>query len=139
MTFRAENAMRAVTVVLAGLWAVALAGCTGTAAPAPAPGRINHIVFFTLEDGADRNELILDSLELGRIPGVVSCYAGSHIDTGRDTVLADYDVGFFVAFDSEADYAAYVRHPDHEALVAKWRPRLEELRVYDVLDVRADQ
>lgn len=138
--------MRGVIILLAGLWAAALPGCVRTTtldpAPAAAPGRINHVVFFTLEEGADeadRNELILDSLELGRIPGVVACYAGTHIDTGRDTVLSDYDVGFFVAFDSEEDYAAYLRHPDHEALVAKWRPRLAELRVYDVLDVRAGQ
>lgn len=103
---------------------------------APAPGRINHVVFFELEDPADAESLIAEALKLGAIPGVISCSAGRHIDTGRDTVRRDYDVGFFVAFDSEQAYAAYVSHPDHVALVEKWRPRLRALRVYDILDER---
>lgn len=103
---------------------------------ARAPGRINHVVFFDLKDPADADALIAESLKLGAIPGVTSCYAGRHIDTGRDTVRQDYDVGFFVAFDSEEAYASYVAHPDHVALVERWRPRLTALRVYDVLDER---
>lgn len=105
---------------------------------APAPGRINHVVFFELDDPSDAPALIAEALELGQIPGVTSCYAGRHIDTGRDTVRQDYDVGFFVAFNSEEAYASYVSHPDHVALVEKWRPRLRAggLRVYDVLDER---
>ena len=35
---------------------------------------------------------------------------------------------------SEAEYAAYVAHADHQALVAKWQPRCEWIRVLDVLD-----
>lgn len=104
---------------------------------APAPGRINHVVFFELEDPADADTLIAESLKLGEIPGVTACYAGRRLDTGRDTVRQDYDVGFFVAFDSEEAYASYVAHPDHVALVEKWGPRLRALRVYDVLDERS--
>lgn len=132
------------------LGAVAAGGCAGgggatddpprrAANPphlAPAPGLINHVVFFELQDPADAEALIEESLKLGTIPGVAACYAGRHIDTGRSTVLTDYDVGFFVAFDSEAAYAAYVSHPDHVALVEKWRPKLRALRVYDILDER---
>lgn len=121
---------------LAGL-VVALGGCAGAGGDvAPAPGRINHVVFFKLTDPGQADKLIADSLQLGAIPGVTACYAGEHIETGRATVTSDYDVGFFVAFDSEADYAGYVAHPDHIALVEKWRPQLESLRTYDILDVR---
>jgi hypothetical protein len=121
-------------VVVAG--AAATGGCAPRGDVAPAPGRINHVVFFELEDPTEAEALIADSLRLGAIPGVTACYAGRHVDTGRTTVLQDYDVGFFVAFDSEEDYASYVRRPEHVALIEKWRPRLRALRVYDILDER---
>lgn len=131
-------AAAAVGAALGGLGA--LGGCAGgagrSADVALAPGLINHVVFFELEDPADAEALIEESLRLGALPGVTACYAGRHIDTGRSTVLTDYDVGFFVAFDSEEAYAQYVAHPDHVALVEKWRPRLRALRVHDVLDER---
>lgn len=121
------------------------AGCTTTRTihcptidPAPkAPGSINHVVFFDLQDPTDADELIEECYDLFSIPGVTSGYAGKHYDIGRDSVLRDYDVGFFVAFDSEADYRAYVEHPAHVALVEKWQPRWDAIRVYDVGDTRS--
>lgn len=99
------------------------------------PARINHVVFFKLKNSADAAELIADcDAKLASIPGVVSYYAGRHIDTGRATVDANYDVGFFVGFMTAAEYAGYVQHPDHIAAVEKWRPRWEWIRIYDVLD-----
>lgn len=97
---------------------------------------INHFVEFKLIDPEDADELIADCDQyLARIPGVVSYFAGKPHDTGRgDRVYSDYHVGFFVGFDSDTDYAVYVEHPDHIAVVQKWRPRLERLRVYDVWD-----
>lgn len=103
---------------------------------APAPGMINHVVFFDLTDPDESDELISDCYNLLEIPGAVSGYAGTHYDIGRDSILCDYDVGFFVAFDSEADYRAYIEHPAHVALVEKWRPRWDSIRVYDVGDDR---
>lgn len=101
---------------------------------APAPGMINHVVFFDLQDPRESEELIDDCYQLLQIPGAVSGYAGTHYDIGRDSVLRDYDVGFFVAFDSEADYRAYVEHPEHLRLVEKWKPRWDSIRVYDIGD-----
>jgi len=95
---------------------------------------INHVVFFDLKDPGESDELIRDCYHLLEIPGATSGYAGTHYGIGRDSVLHDYDVGFFVAFDSEADYRAYIEHPAHVALVEKWRPRWESIRVYDVGD-----
>jgi len=108
--------------------------CGGRTVP-PRPARINHVVFFRLQNPADANELIADcDRMLATIPGVTSYYAGKHIDTGRTTVDANYDVGFFVGFETEADYAAYVAHPNHVAAVNKWKTRWEWIRVHDVLD-----
>ena len=121
-----------------------IAGCASTS-PAgdqvsrsgPArPARINHLAFFKLKNPADAAELVADcDAKLARIPGVVSYFAGRHLDTGRgERVDGNYDVGFYVGFMSEDDLASYVKHPNHVALVGKWRPRWEWIRVHDVLD-----
>jgi len=108
------------------------AGCASTP---PRPARINHVVFFTLANPADADALIRECDErLATIPGITSYYCGPPLDTGRETVLADYDVGFYVGFDSLDDYENYIEHPQHQAMVADWRPRLESLHVRDVVD-----
>ncbi|HRP62922.1 MAG TPA: Dabb family protein [Phycisphaerales bacterium] len=121
------------------LFALACSGCAATASSqtgAPArPAAINHFVAFKLVNPADADELIADcDAHLRTIPGVVSYFAGRHHETGRASVYREYDVGFFVGFNSDEDYAVYVDHPNHVYVVQKWRPRLEWLRVYDVWD-----
>jgi len=107
----------------------------GCASQAPRPAVINHVVFVELQDPADRSELIADSdTSLAVIPGVVSYAAGPPLDTGRGTVLSDYDVGLYIGFDSTEAYSRYVEHPSHTAFVTRWRPRLRALRVYDFVD-----
>jgi hypothetical protein len=119
--------------------AALLTGCT-TPPPAAPPGptrpaRINHIVFFKLNDPADADEFIADcDAKLADIPGVVSYYAGRHLERGRTNVEGDYDVGLYLGFMSEADYDDYIAHTYHIAIVVKWKDRLEWLRVHDVLD-----
>lgn len=87
-------------------------------------------------NAADANELIADcDAQLGVIPGVRSYYAGRHLDTGRGARIdSDYDVGFYVGFATVEDYAAYVEHPNHKAMLAKWQPRWSWIRVIDVHD-----
>ncbi|HRQ72396.1 MAG TPA: Dabb family protein [Phycisphaerales bacterium] len=136
---------RIVTAVLAGTLAVGLTLAivpsraqpeSGPAARMPPrPAVINHVVFFKLKDSADAARLIDDcDRRLARIPGITSYFCGSHIDTGRPTVETEYDVAFYVGFDTLKDYAAYVDHPLHVAVVAEWRPRFEWIKVYDVHD-----
>lgn len=122
---------------LFGLFCVALfIPLIGCVSGAPRPAIISHIVFVDLQDPADVSELIADSdASLAHIPGVVSYAAGPPIDTGRQTVLKDYDVGLYIGFDSEAAYTGYVTHPEHTSFVARWKPRLTALRVYDFRDI----
>jgi hypothetical protein len=103
---------------------------------APRPAAINHLAFFKLNDPADAAELIADcDANLATIPGVVAYFCGRHIDTGRgERVDSNYDVGFYVGFMNEADYAAYVDHPRHKQMLVKWQPRWEWIRVQDVQD-----
>ena len=133
-----------------------LAGCAGTRSPAtgdpgvpppppptaagraPAlPAPILHAVFIRLKDPLDTAELSRDSLEAAaQIPSVAWALAGLHLETGRPTVVRDYDLCFTLGFTSRDDYEAYIAHPAHEALLAKWRDRIEWLRIYDAQDVR---
>ena len=96
---------------------------------------INHVVFFKLEDPKDSVELIRDCDEdLSTIPGVTSYYCGEHGEFGRQNVNSDYDVGFYVGFDSEEAYRAYLDDPAHIAVVQKWKPRWQWIQIYDVVD-----
>ncbi len=142
---------RLLAMLSAAVVTLATAGCATTrsggasVSDAPAmhgrdlpsrPALINHFVEFKLSDPAGADELIADcDRYLGRIPGVVSYFAGKPHDIGRgDRVYSDYHVGFFVGFDSDEDYRVYIDHPHHLMVVEKWRPRLERLRVFDVRD-----
>jgi hypothetical protein len=113
---------------------------TSTAAVISAPlARINHVVFFDLKDPADADRLIEDCRRLlGGIPGVTGLFCGRHFESGRESVLSDYDVGLYVGLDSPDAYAAYLTHPDHLSLVEAWGPRFESYRVYDIEDRRAE-
>lgn len=126
---------------LALLAGAALAGCAGgsdRAAP-PSPGHISHVVLFVLKDPADAPALVDDCRKLARVvPGVVTAASGPPFDSGRSTVDGGYDVGFVIGFDSTASLAGYATHPAHESLVAKWRPRVRSMRVFDVLDASVE-
>ena len=103
--------------------------------PAPRPASINHIVFFKLHHPELAAELIADCDEkLANIPGVASYFCGQHIDTGRDTVDDNYDIGVYIGFNSEADYKTYISHPQHVGLVEEWLPQLEWIQVRDIFD-----
>jgi hypothetical protein len=119
-------------VLLAALPFV-LGACASTGRPA----RISHHVFFDLDDPAEADALVADCHELlPTIPGVVSCAAGRHLDTGRASVDDAYDVGLYIGFETEADYPVYIDHPQHVELVDRWRSRFESVLVRDFLDER---
>ena len=86
---------------------VSLLGACAASPTGPArPARINHLAFFKLKNPADADELVRDcDRKLATIRGVVSYYAGKHLDVGRATVDGDYDVGLYLGFMTEADYA----------------------------------
>ena len=114
---------------------MSLGGCATAPERPSRPALIGHVVFVDLLDRGDYEEILEDSDEmLSTISGVVSYAAGAHIDTGRSTVLADYDLGLYIGFDSEDAYAEYVNHDQHIDFVSKWKPRLTGLRVYDIHD-----
>ncbi len=125
------------------LAAANLAGCrSGTecqtvslGSSAPRPARISHWVLIKLNDPADADAMIADADRLlSSIPGVTAYAAGKHIDTGRPTVVTDYDVALYIGFETTEGYATYVEHPRHVEAVNMWRDRMTWLRVWDMLD-----
>lgn len=121
----------AVVVLSSGL---CLGGCASSGPHRPAA--INHIVLFKLNDPAQADTLIDEcSSRLASIPGIVSVFAGRHVEIGRPGIEHDYDVGFYAGFNSVEDYAAYVNHPDHLAFADEWKPRLAWIRKYDISGV----
>jgi len=112
-----------------------LVSCTSPGRTPPRPAVINHVVFFKLNEGEDVELLQVEcDRDIASIPGVVSYWCGRHGDFGRSTVDGEYDLGLYVGFNSAPDYAAYVDHPNHVALVKKWKPRFEWIRVHDIVD-----
>lgn len=102
---------------------------------APRPAYISHVVLVELHDPEDSAAFISDCDRLLGSMRILSGYAcGPHYESGRETVLADYDVGLYVGFDSREAYETYVTHPDHVELVESWRDRIRRMRVYDIAD-----
>lgn len=117
--------MRWITVAAA----VTLTGCASSTSSNPAP--LQHVVLFDLKDPADADELMGDCARLLAIPGVRSVVTGPPVSIGRGNVIGDYDAGVLVQIESVAAYRGYLEHPEHEALVQKWRPRWDGVRIYD--------
>jgi len=112
-----------------------MAGCVNGQSAAFRPAKINHLVFFSLASPDDRVELIADCDEqLATIDGVVSYWCGEHGDFGRSIVDSNYDVGFYVGFNTRAKYEQYLKHPSHIAVVGKWKPRWNWIKIYDTVD-----
>jgi hypothetical protein len=123
---------------------VGLAGCGGHASPfqpepqpvavrsTVMPGRLQHVVLVEFTDKADLAAMKADSdAMLPTIPFVRGYACGTPVDTGRATVAKDYDLGIVVQFESVEDYQAYLAHPVHQQLVAKWRPRWRRSYIVD--------
>lgn len=121
-------------IIPVALFVVVLSGCSTVPRDPQRPANLNHLVFFKLLDPTLADELIADNERLlAGIPGVRSMFCGRHVDVGRESVDADYDVALYLGFETTEAYLAYVEHPDHQRLVQTWRPRIERLRVHDVL------
>jgi hypothetical protein len=118
-----------------------LQGCGGKG---PAPRRdakapltkditIRHLVYFTLENQKEMEELLLDNLEaMAVIPSVADYWCGPAYNTDRPTVVNDFDLVLFVGFKNEKAYRDYLEHPVHLELADKWKPRLTGMATHDV-------
>lgn len=135
MKIRYALVMFCVIVCMSGCWGYRAPGGKAIIPPAPRPALIGHIVFVTLNDPAHTDALRYDAdYMLGNIPSVSTYASGAHIETGRDTVLDDYDLVIYLGFESREALADYVDHSQHVEFLNKWKPEIEDLRVYDMRD-----
>lgn len=94
---------------------------------------IHHVVFLKFKEVADLEECMGDSDRMiGSIPSGRNYFCGVHVETGRDTIVSDYDCAIVIGFDNEAGYKEYLEHPNHVDFAKKWKPRLEWIRSYDI-------
>jgi len=113
--------------------------CHSGDSPPRQTAHINHIVFMKLKDPSQASLLMADCRSrLESIPSVRGAFTGQHGDFGRNGVDDEYDVGFFVSFDTREQYMAYLQHPEHLGLVEEWKPRFEWIRIHDVVDETAE-
>jgi hypothetical protein len=130
--------MRSRTVQAAALAAALGAGALLARAQAPpASAPVVHVVLFDLAADATPAEvqaLADDSRRLlPGIPGVEAVWTGPKAVDDRDAHVKDYDVALCVRLKSLADLKAYAAHPQHRALVDKWKARAT-WRIVDFFD-----
>ena len=114
-----------------------LSGCasSGNAAETKSSDQaaINHVVLITLASPSDSQALIEDCHRLlPPIESVRTWWVGVPVDTGREAVDDAYEVGLCVGFDDEEGLQAYLEDPLHLELVATWRPKVDQFRIFDV-------
>ena len=63
---------------------------------------------------------------------VETIWVGTPVDTGRDAVDGDYEVGLCVGFETMEGLQEYLQDPRHLELVALWKPRATGFRIFDV-------
>jgi hypothetical protein len=81
---------------------------------------IRHVVLFRWKPEATNEQKQLVAAELRRLPPLVASIQS--LEIGVDAGLNEGNADFAVTadFDDEAGYRAYVDHPAHRAVVAKY-------------------
>lgn len=121
-------------VLLAALFAAPLAGCSSTpSGPGAGTSKLNHVVLISLENASDAEACAADCRTMLRaIESVETLWVGTPVDTGREMVDDEYEVGLCVGFESLEDLQAYLVAPSHVQLVESWGPRATRFRIFDV-------
>ena len=93
---------------------------------------LRHVVLIKLNDPSDLAACQADARRrIAATKLARAVFVGTPVDIGRTTVDGNYDLALDMAFDSVADYRAYLDHPEHQALVNDWKPKFREMRVFD--------
>lgn len=100
---------------------------------------LQHVVLVELDDPALAAEMTKDmSSAFSEIPQVRHWQVGPRVDLGRPGAPDWYTLGIVTQFDGVADYKAFLEHPRHKALAARWKPHWKRAEIYDFGPVAAD-
>jgi hypothetical protein len=113
-----------------------LPGCRGLPRGEVDPEqRIHHVVLCWLKEpgnSAQRRQLIEQTRQLRRIPGIRELRVGESIASERSIVDDSFDIGIVMTFDSESDMNWYLQHPQHRWAVQEHiLPLTRKILVYD--------
>src|SRR5688572_5199850 len=94
-----------------------------------------HVVLFWLKPGtpeSEREQIVKDANDLlKKIPSVRHIWTGRPAMTPREVVDNSYDVGLCVLYDDRAGHDLYQAHDLHVQFVARRKPTLQKIVVYD--------
>lgn len=126
--------MQRLTITLLGaLLALLTGGCQGS--QPPRPSLISHVVLIRLHDPADAPAALSDcNTLLTDIESIETFACGRPMENEREMTSSDYDVGLVIGFASPEDYDAYLLDPVHLQLLEKWKPRVAQMRIFDIVD-----
>lgn len=131
--------MRLLTLltVLAGCFIVSQFSATGSEATpheaTPNEKTLRHVVMFDFNDGSSEADVqsVVDAFrELPRqIPEIADFEYGT--DNSPEGLADGLSHCFLITFKTEADRAAYLPHPAHQAFVKVLKPHLKKVVVID--------
>lgn len=94
-----------------------------------------HHVYFWLNPGADRAQLIAGLQALTSVTSIQQWHIGTPAATNRPVIDSSYAVSWMLQFATAADEAFYQDHPDHHRFVAECSHLWEKVVVYDSVAV----
>ena len=94
---------------------------------------LRHVVLFKFKDGTSSEKIkeIVDAFSA--LPSKISEIADYEwgVNNSPEGLNKGLTHGFLLTFNSEADRAAYLPHPDHKAFGALLTPHLDDVTVLD--------
>ncbi|MBX2873787.1 MAG: Dabb family protein [Saprospiraceae bacterium] len=95
--------------------------------------QLRHVVLFKFKDSSTEADVQSVEAAFSALPGKIPEI--SDYEWGTNNSPEGLDKGFthcfFLSFDSEADRAVYLPHPDHKAFGDVLKPHLEDVLVLD--------
>ncbi|WP_425396908.1 Dabb family protein [Aeoliella sp.] len=96
-------------------------------------GMIRHVVLFEFKEDAPAEKVAEIEKAFAALPEKIEEIAD--LEWGKNNSPEGLNKGFthcfLISFDSEADRAAYLPHPDHKAFANLLRPHLKDVLVVD--------
>lgn len=95
--------------------------------------QLRHVVLFKFKESSTEADIQSVEAAFSALPGKIPEISGYEWGTNNSPEGLDkgFTHCFFLSFDSEADRAVYLPHPDHKAFGDVLKPHLEDVLVLD--------
>ncbi|GLU46459.1 Dabb family protein [Nocardiopsis ansamitocini] len=87
---------------------------------------IRHIALFRWNEGVSPEQVERVGAVLGTLPGVIAELKGYGFGPDLGIGSGNYDFAVVADVETEQDFLAYQRHPEHQAALAVIRPLLAD-------------